>query len=178
MLFGALLVGCGSSNSNPSDNMPSETYATIETNMGNIKLKLEAEKTPKTVENFVGLSKAGKYDDTIFHRVIKGFMLQAGDYTNHNGTGGDSIWGGSFEDEFDASLTHKKGVISMANRGPATNSSQFFITHTETPHLDGRHTVFGSVVEGMDVVDKIANVETAPGDKPKEDVTIKTITIQ
>ena len=180
-----LLTGCGSdtgTNTSTADNttnntktMASETYATIETSMGNIKLKLEAEKTPKTVENFVGLSKAGKYDKTIFHRVIKGFMLQAGDFTNHNGTGGDSIWGGSFEDEFDSTLTHEKGVISMANRGPATNTSQFFITHVETPHLDGRHTVFGQVVSNMSVIDRIARIRTDLTDRPIEPIVIQGI---
>ncbi|OSS54707.1 hypothetical protein B5807_00734 [Epicoccum nigrum] len=125
-----------------------------------------------TAENFAGLADAGKYDGVIFHRVIPGFMLQGGDPTG-TGRGGESIWGGKFEDEFDNSLLHTgPGVMSMANSGPGTNGSQFFITLAATPHLNGKHTVFGQVVDGLDVVEKIGNVRTDSGDRPLEEVVI------
>ncbi len=155
---------------------PMPNTVTLHTTEGDITLDLYADKTPKTVENFVGLAEAGKYDDTIFHRVIEGFMIQGGDYENFNGTGGKSIWGEEFEDEFAEGLTHKRGVISMANRGPATNGSQFFITHAPTPFLDGRHTIFGEVTEGLDIVDAIATTETGAFDKPVTDIKITKIT--
>lgn len=137
--------------------------------------------TPETALNFAMIlegtaSKDGKplsYKDNIFHRIIKDFMMQGGDITNSNGSGGMSIYGKNFKDE-DFSHPHAKGVLSMANAGPNTNSSQFFITFTTTPYLNGRHVVFGKVVdEGMDVVDKIANVKTQAGtDMPKHPVRI------
>ena len=151
---------------------------TLQTTEGDITLKLYADKTPKTVENFIGLAKGGKYDDTIFHRVIENFMIQGGDYENFNGTGGKSLWGTEFEDEFAEGLTHKKGVISMANRGPGTNGSQFFITHAATPYLDGRHTIFGEVVEGMEVVDAIATTGTDHFDAPLKQIKITGIRTQ
>lgn len=167
-----------------------EMIATFETNQGNFKVKLFADKAPKTVANFVGLAegtkewtdpKTGKkvtaplYNGTIFHRVIKGFMIQGGDPLG-NGTGGP---GYQFEDEFAAGLNHSKpGTLSMANAGPGTNGSQFFITVAATPWLDNRHTVFGEVVEGYDVVEKISLLPTGPMDRPTEEVVIKTITIQ
>ena len=155
---------------------PTTDTVTLHTTKGKITLKLYADQTPKTVENFVGLAKDGKYNDTIFHRVIEDFMIQGGDYENFNGTGGKSLWGEEFEDEFAPGLTHKKGVISMANRGPATNGSQFFITHAPTPFLDGRHTIFGEVTKGMDVVDTIATAEKNPMDAPLKEIKITKIT--
>jgi peptidyl-prolyl cis-trans isomerase B (cyclophilin B) len=126
--------------------------ATIDTTRGVIELELYAEHAPRTVNNFVFLAKEGFYDGVSFHRVIGDFMIQAGDPTG-SGSGGP---GYRFDDEFNNNpLVHDKGVISMANSGPGTNGSQFFITHLATPHLDGRHTVFGKVVEGQDVVDAI-----------------------
>ncbi len=132
----------------------SKTYkATIETTKGKIEIELYAEHAPKTVNNFVFLSKEGYYDGITFHRVIDDFMVQGGDPTG-TGRGGP---GYSFEDEFSNNpLKHEKGVLSMANAGPNTNGSQFFITHSPQPHLNGRHTVFGKVVTGQDVVDSIA----------------------
>jgi peptidyl-prolyl cis-trans isomerase-like 1 len=129
--------------------------------------------TPRqTCQNFAGLADAGKYNNVIFHRIIPGFMLQGGDPTG-TGTGGESIWGGKFEDEIDSSLLHTgPGVLSMANSGPGTNGSQFFICLAATPHLNGKHTVFGQVVLGMDVVEKIGAVRTGAGDRPVEDVVI------
>jgi peptidyl-prolyl cis-trans isomerase A (cyclophilin A) len=165
-------------------------FATFETSQGNFKVKLFAKEAPKTVENFVGLAegtkewtdpKTGKkekkplYNGTTFHRVIKGFMIQGGDPLG-NGTGGP---GYQFGDEFHPELKHSKpGILSMANAGPGTNGSQFFVTVAATPWLDGKHTIFGEVVEGMDVVKKIEVVKTGPGDKPIEPVVIKTIKIE
>lgn len=132
---------------------PAKNYrATIETSKGNIVLELYPNHAPKTVNNFVFLARQGFYDGLVFHRVISNFMIQGGDPTG-SGRGGP---GYRFEDEFDANpLRHERGVISMANAGPGTNGSQFFITHGPQPHLDGRHTVFGKVSKGQDVVDAI-----------------------
>lgn len=126
--------------------------ATIETAKGNIRLELHADKVPKTVANFEKLASEGFYDGLTFHRVISDFMVQAGCPLG-TGTGGP---GYKFEDEFHPDLKHDRpGVLSMANSGPNTNGSQFFITHVETPWLDGKHTVFGQVIEGQNVVDEI-----------------------
>ena len=132
---------------------PKKTYrAKIETDKGDIELELYAQYAPKTVNNFVFLAREGFYDGVTFHRVISDFMVQGGDPTG-TGRGGP---GYQFEDEFKGNpLKHEKGVISMANAGPGTNGSQFFITHSPQPHLDGRHTVFGKVVKGQGVVDAI-----------------------
>ena len=129
---------------------PAKRYvATISTELGDIVIELYADKAPVTVNNFVFLAREGYYDGVTFHRVIRDFMVQGGDPTG-SGSGGP---GYRFPDEFHPSLRHDgPGILSMANAGPGTNGSQFFITHRETPHLDGRHTVFGKVIEGMDVV--------------------------
>ena len=135
-----------------------KTYrATITTDRGDIVLELYPEHAPKTVNNFVTLAKDGFYDGIVFHRVIPNFMIQGGDPTG-TGRGGP---GYKFGDEFQGNpLRHERGVISMANAGPNTNGSQFFITHGPQPHLDGRHTVFGRVVEGQDVVDAVRQGDT------------------
>jgi len=148
----------------------------METSMGTIEIELFAKETPKTVENFVGLAKKGYYNGIIFHRVIANFMIQGGDPTG-TGRGGESIWGKPFADEFSPKLKHEgPGILSMANAGPGTNGSQFFITLAPTPHLNGRHTVFGKVVKGMDVVNAIGKVETTkPGDRPKKDVVMQKV---
>jgi cyclophilin family peptidyl-prolyl cis-trans isomerase len=126
---------------------------------------------PKTVENFVSLSKI-EYKGSIFHRVIKDFMIQGGDYENRDGTGGESIHGKTFEDE-NLSLKHsRKGLLSMANVGPNTNGSQFFITLAPCNHLDGKHVIFGEVIEGMKFVDMIGELETDSQDRPRQEVTI------
>lgn len=167
-----------------------EIYANMETSLGMIKIKLFHKRAPKTVANFVGLAEGTKeyidpktgdktkgkfYDGIIFHRVIPDFMIQCGDPLG-KGTGGP---GYQFEDEFHKELKHNKaGILSMANSGPNTNGSQFFITEAPTPHLDNRHSVFGEVVEGIDVVHKIAQVKKDSMDKPKEDVMIKHLTIE
>ncbi|WP_304143894.1 peptidylprolyl isomerase [Ignavibacterium album] len=154
------------------------TVAIIQTNMGTIELELYADKTPKTVENFVGLANKGYYNGVIFHRVIDNFMIQGGDPTG-TGRGGLSLWGGKFEDEFVPELKHNgAGVLSMANAGPNTNGSQFFITLKETPWLDGRHTVFGRVIKGMDVVQAIGKVPTNQQDRPLKDVVMEKVTIE
>lgn len=183
-----------------------DTVATMHTSMGDIKIKLFPDKTPKTAENFITHAKNGYYNGLKFHRVIKDFMIQGGDPLG-NGTGGESIWGGKFEDEFDPDLHNLRGALSMANAGPGTNGSQFFIVQANaapaamleqmkdladsgfptevreayaklggTPWLDFRHTVFGQVYEGMDVVDGIAAVNTV-NDVPTDDVIINSIDI-
>ncbi|MFV0561124.1 MAG: peptidylprolyl isomerase [Enterococcus sp.] len=177
--------------------------ALIKTNRGDITVQLFPELAPKTVKNFVELAQKGYYDGIIFHRVIPDFMIQGGDPTG-TGMGGESIYGEAFEDEFSRELFNLRGALSMANAGPNTNGSQFFIVNNEnvpanmlgqlegagfpaevieaykgggTPWLDFRHTVFGHVTEGMDVVDEIANVQRGPQDRPVHDVVIETITI-
>ncbi|MBP1045622.1 peptidylprolyl isomerase [Enterococcus sp. BWM-S5] len=170
------------------------------TTEGSIEIKLFPEIAPKTVENFITHAKDGYYDGLAFHRVIDNFMIQGGD-PEGNGTGGESIWGEPFEDEISNQLYNLRGALSMANAGPGTNGSQFFIVQNTddmsdgllkneypmdiidayknggTPHLDGAHTVFGQVIKGMDVVDKIAAAETDDSDKPKEDIKIEKINI-
>ncbi len=183
-----------------------DIVALMKTNMGDIKIKLFPKEAPKTVENFTTHAKDGYYNGLIFHRVIKDFMIQGGDPTG-TGMGGESIWGRSFEDEFDPALHNIRGSLSMANAGPNTNGSQFFIVQANnvpgnmldqmrempdsfpediveayasmggTPWLDFRHSVFGQVIDGMDVVDKIANTPVGAQDKPIEDVIINGIEI-
>ena len=155
--------------------------ATLETSKGNIKIELRADLAPKAVQNFVTHSKNGYYNGLIFHRVIKDFMIQGGDPTG-TGAGGESIWGKPFEDEFAPNAVFDKaGILAMANRGPNTNGSQFFITTVVTYHLNGRHTIFGYVKEGFDIVKKIESVPTTSryeGNKPLEDVKIISIKIE
>ena len=180
--------------------------ATIKTNHGDMRIKLFPEHAPKTVANFIALSKDGYYDGVIFHRIIKDFMIQGGDPTR-TGMGGESIYGESFEDEFSEELYNIRGSLSMANAGPNTNGSQFFIVQNQhlpyskkeiarggwpepiaeiyaeqggTPHLDRRHTVFGQLTDeaSYEVLDAIAGVETGAMDKPVEDVVIETIEIE
>src|SRR3984957_14869368 len=166
---------------------PAGTYAIFKTSQGDIVIKLTEKETPKTVENFVGLAegtkeftneKTGKkekrpfYDGLVFHRVIPNFMIQGG-CPHGSGMGGP---GYKFADEFHSSLKHSKpGKLSMANSGPNTNGSQFFVTVAPTPHLDNRHTIFGEVVEGQEVADKISNAPRDSGDRPKTPVTINHV---
>ena len=149
--------------------------ATIETTKGTIVIELYKDKAPKTVANFIKLTKQGFYKWIIFHRVIPGFMIQTGD---PNGTGGGGP-GYMFEDEFSPDLRHDgPGVVSMANRGPNTNGSQFFITLAATPWLDGKHSVFGRVVQGQEVVQQIAAVKRDASDRPLEKIEMKQVTIE
>lgn len=179
--------------------------ATIKTNLGDITVQLFPKQAPKTVENFTKLAKKGYYNGVIFHRVIPDFMIQGGDPTG-TGRGGESIFGKAFEDEFSDHLFNFTGALSMANAGPNTNGSQFFIVSNEhvpanminemkmvgypeevikhyqenggTPWLDHRHTVFGQVLTGMDVVKKISKVDRDGMDKPKKDVVMNEVTIE
>jgi peptidyl-prolyl cis-trans isomerase A (cyclophilin A) len=167
-----------------------ETFALLNTNMGTIEVRLFPDHAPKTVANFVGLAEGSKewkdpktgkteakklYDGTIFHRVISGFMLQGGDPLGR-GTGGP---GYEFGDEFHPELAFTKPyLLAMANAGPGTNGSQFFITVAPTTWLTNKHTIFGEVTEGADVVDQIAEVETGPGDKPVKDVVLESVVIE
>ena len=183
-----------------------EITAVMHTNMGDISIRLFPEHAPKAVENFTTHAKNGYYNGIVFHRVIKDFMIQGGDPTA-TGCGGESIWGHNFKDEFTPELHNLRGALSMANAGPGTNGSQFFIVQANsvhpnflsqmkelpdyfpaeaveayaqvggTPHLDYHHTVFGQVYEGLDVVDAIASVATNRNDKPLEDVTILGIDV-
>lgn len=151
----------------------------IDTNVGKIEVKLYPDKSPKAVENFLGLVKKGYYNGTIFHRVIKGFMIQGGDPTG-TGRGGESIWGKEFKNENTPNLVFDKPfLLAMANHGVNTNGSQFFITTVPTPHLNGGYTIFGEVVSGQKIVQKIENVSVSPGaNRPLFPQTMKKVIIK
>jgi peptidylprolyl isomerase domain and WD repeat-containing protein 1 len=152
--------------------------AILHTTMGDIYLKLFPDLTPKAAENFCTHAKNGYYNDVLFHRIIKGFMIQTGDPLG-DGTGGESIWGKDFEDEYHPSLKHDRPyTLSMANSGPNTNGSQFFITTVPCPWLDQKHTIFGQCTAGMDTVHRIEHVRVNKTDKPIEDIKIINITIR
>lgn len=155
---------------NPSMKNP---VVIFETNLGNFEITLKPDVAPRACENFLGLVGKGYYDGIIFHRVIKGFMIQGGDPTG-TGTGGQSIWGKNFGDECKSEIKFDKpGLLAMANRGPNTNGSQFFITTALTPWLNMRHTIFGEVTTGYEIIKKIETSPTAPGDRPVEPIKIK-----
>lgn len=159
-----------------SDYEPAETF-TMETTQGAITFKLYPDRAPKTVENFLTHARNGYYDDVQFHRIIPSFMIQGGDPTA-TGRGGESIWGKPFKDECHKDLTFSKpGLLAMANAGPGTNGSQFFITTAATPWLNGNHTIFGEVTEGYENVQKLDGVPTDGGDRPLEKQGIKSISV-
>ena len=166
-LGGMLFISSSHAESNPT--------ALIETTKGKIVIELYKDKVPKTTENFITLAKKGFYNGIIFHRVIPGFMIQTGDPTG-TGRGGP---GYTFPDEFVSDLKHDSvGVVSMANSGPNTNGSQFFITLAPTPWLDGKHSIFGHVTEGQSVVESIVTVKRDANDRPVTPITMKQVTIQ
>lgn len=155
--------------------------AVIDTNHGTIRFELLESDAPKATENFAALAEKGAFDKVIFHRVIKGFMIQGGDPTG-TGRGGQSAWGGKFDDEIDPASDvykrgYKAGTVAMANAGPNTNGSQFFIMHSDYP-LPPSYTIFGRVIEGQDVVDKIATAQTGQQDRPVSDVVMNKVTIE
>ncbi|OBZ71584.1 Peptidyl-prolyl cis-trans isomerase cyp15 [Grifola frondosa] len=157
---------------------PLANAATIHTTFGDMHLRLFPQQAPKAVENFVGHARSGYYEGVIFHRVIPKFMIQTGDPLG-DGTGGTSIWGREFEDEFSDDLKHDRPyTVSMANAGPNTNGSQFFITTNATPWLDKKHTIFGRVLSGLEVVHAIENVKTNKMDKPFDDIKIVNIDVE
>ena len=194
-LFSFTLVACGGMNSeNKNQNISTNdqkkiptmtelkkdtiTVAVIQTTMGTIELELFTDKAVKTAQNFVGLAETKYYNGIIFHRVINNFMIQGGDPAG-TGSGGESIWGKPFEDEVKTGLKHNsEGILSMANAGPNTNGSQFFITLKATPWLDGKHTIFGKVISGMEVVKAIGKTKTNQDDKPLIDVVMQKVTIE
>ena len=148
--------------------LKTEPIIVLETNQGNIEIKLWPTVAPKTCQNFLGLIGKKYYDGIIFHRVIKNFMLQGGDPTG-TGRGGESFWGGKFEDEVAPQIKFdKKGLLAMANAGPNTNGSQFFITTVPTPWLNMNHTIFGEVISGYETVEKIENTAVDGSDRPVE----------
>ena len=152
--------------------MPEQAVMVIETNSGTIEVELFCKAAPLACENFIRLAEKGYYNGVIFHRVIKDFMIQGGDPTG-TGRGGESIWGKSFKDECTPELKFDKlGLLAMANAGPSTNGSQFFITTVKTPWLNGRHTIFGKVIKGYDIVKKIGSVPTSKDGKPLKEQKI------
>ncbi len=191
ILFAAVLIeGCQSTyiqkNNRERKKMTETTktpetieVAVIKTKMGTIEIELLPKFAPKTVENFAGLAEKGYYNGVIFHRVIAGFMIQGGDPTG-TGRGGESIWGKKFDDEISPDLKFDSaGIVAMANAGPNTNGSQFFITVAPTPWLNGHYSIFGKVTAGMDVVNAISTVQTTkPNDRPVKDVVMEKVTIE
>lgn len=158
--------------------IPKKPIVVVETNLGNITIALKPDVAPKAVENFIRLAQKDYYNNVIFHRVIKNFMIQGGD-PEGTGRGGESIWGKPFEDEFSLhEKFDKPGILAMANAGPKTNGSQFFITTAATPWLNGKHTIFGQVVEGYDVVKKIESSPTNGQDRPTNPPKILKITLE
>jgi peptidyl-prolyl cis-trans isomerase-like protein 2 len=152
-------------------------YARIETNLGALNIELQTETAPRAVWNFVQLAKKGYYNGIKFHRNIRNFMIQGGDPTG-TGKGGTSIWGKNFQDEFDGPLTHDaRGIVSMANKGKNTNSSQFFITYRPAKHLDRKHTIFGRVVGGLEVLQKLENVPVDGSDRPIDDIVMESVVV-
>lgn len=176
-LIEASHLGRSGNDPNSSAQLTTATEAILRTTHGDIRIKLFPKETPRTIENFIGHAQSGYYDNVIFHRIIPSFMIQTGDPLG-DGTGGESIWGGEFEDEIRRELRHDRPfTVSMANAGPNTNASQFFITTVACPWLDNKHTVFGRVVGGMDVVTAIESVKTDELDRPLSEVKILSVDV-
>lgn len=151
---------------------------TLHTTQGDLKLELFCTATPKTSYNFLALCASGGYDSSPFHRLIPNFMVQGGSPSIGSTKDSTSIYGEAFEDEIKSTLKHnKRGMLSMANKGPGTNGSQFFVTLAEAPHLDGKNTVFGRVLEGWEALDKIEGVEVDKKNRPREGIRIKSVTV-
>ena len=151
--------------------------ATLHTSLGDIKVELYCDLTPTAATNFLGLAAAGQYDGTVFHRNMKGFMIQGGDPTG-TGKGGESIWGGAFADEFHPDAVHDaRGVLAFANKGPNTNRSQFFICYSAQAHLNNVYSVFGRVIDGFEVLDSMEKVQVRKKDRPVVDIVLKSVTI-
>ncbi|KAF8461424.1 cyclophilin-like domain-containing protein [Kalaharituber pfeilii] len=150
---------------------------TFHTDLGDLKIEVFCEAVPKTAENFLALCASGYYDNVLIHRNIKGFIFQLGDPTG-TGKGGNSIWGEPFEDEIRPALRHNsRGVVSMANSGPGTNGSQFFVTYGSHPHLDGRNTIFGRVIAGEETLDTLEAVEVDMKGRPRKEIRVKGVTV-
>ncbi len=177
ILLGLLILGFIVTESSAADTKKS--IVILKTSQGDITLKMFPKVAPKAVENFITHAKNGYYNGVIFHRVIKGFMIQSGD-PDGTGMGGESIWKKDFDNEYAANVVFDKPfMLAMANRGPNTNGSQFFITTAVTPHLNGGYTIFGEVIKGKDVVRKIESVSTSqPGDKPLFKQEIKKVVVK
>ncbi|MBU1043766.1 MAG: peptidylprolyl isomerase [Candidatus Omnitrophica bacterium] len=172
VILGILIGLLFAANVLAQEKMEVKNMVVLETNQGIIEIKLKDDIAPKACENFRGLIEKGYYDGIIFHRVIKDFMIQGGDPTG-TGRGGESLWGKPFADEVVKTVTFDKpGILAMANAGPNTNGSQFFITTKPTPWLNMKHTIFGEVVAGYDSVEKIENIKVGPMDKPVKDQKI------
>lgn len=182
LLTTTLVFGCnlnkGKAMSDSTISADSIIVAQINTSMGTMECQLFPDIAPKACDNFIGLAKKGYYNGLTFHRVIESFMIQGGD-PNGNGTGGQSVWGSFFDDEFNQNVKFDSpGILAMANRGPNTNGSQFFITLAPTPWLNYHHTIFGKIISGMDVLTAIGKVKTTkPYDMPETKIVIESVTI-
>ncbi|AAW43482.2 hypothetical protein CNBE0620 [Cryptococcus deneoformans B-3501A] len=150
---------------------------TLHTNLGDIKIELFCESVPRTAENFLALCASGQYDGTLFHRNIRGFMIQGGDPTG-TGKGGQSIWGRPFSDEIRQTLRfNNRGMVAMANAGPDTNKSQFFITYAKQPSLDGKYSIFGKVIDGMETLDSMEKTPVNPKSRPLQEIKLLNVTV-
>jgi peptidyl-prolyl cis-trans isomerase-like 3 len=150
---------------------------TLQTSLGDVKIEIACDLVPRAAFNFLALAASGAYENTTFHRNIKGFMIQGGDPTG-TGKGGDSVWGGTFDDELCGELRHdRRGVVAMANKGPNTNRAQFFICYAKQPHLNSKYTIVGRVIDGFEVLDAMERVPVGAKDKPLTEIKIKHVHI-
>eukprot|EP00614_Pseudopedinella_elastica_P005979 CAMPEP_0172597914 /NCGR_PEP_ID=MMETSP1068-20121228/17900_1 /TAXON_ID=35684 /ORGANISM="Pseudopedinella elastica, Strain CCMP716" /LENGTH=175 /DNA_ID=CAMNT_0013397575 /DNA_START=29 /DNA_END=556 /DNA_ORIENTATION=+ len=150
---------------------------TLHTTLGDLKLEIACDLVPRASFNFLALAASGAYNETLFHRNMKGFMIQGGDPTG-TGKGGESIWGSTFDDELCGELRHdRRGIVAMANKGPNTNRAQFFVTYAKQPHLNNKYTIIGRVIDGFEVLDAMERVPSGKKDRPLTEIKLKTITI-